>query len=310
MGIVMSRISIKYFPDAHNRSNDPVFYAFMFIRDTHTGIMPFRSGRSYPFEVKLKKEDNRDVRNRVASILGSIGRYEKRDLEEALWDAIDTLTHYLVANGEVYLEIVKSDSVEEDEYSKRLEFLPLGRVIRLPRSYLQVVPIASWKKIDKKYCKIPVSKIWHLKLPRRLGTPRHHRKMISKLNLLSKPMPEFVFKDNELGGSVKFDFMAHRHSKEVAVEHTTSNWGSIRSLSQVKGTTEYYYIVNRLQATYSQALIREHLIDQMNLLLERLDIDNKIFVEGLAGSSDIKKSIKLLEEGKIGFAEALESIEN
>lgn len=303
----MPRLSRAYFPNTER--TDLGSYVYMFTRDVHTGIMPFRNGSKYPFTVTLSRK-NRKLEEQLTKFLG-IGRSSSWSLEESLWDTVDTLSHYLASSGEVYLEIVHE--VEKDKsgiVGKNLVFLPLGKVIKLFGNYIQIVPIKNWIRGEKKFYAIPSERIWHIKLPRKLGTPRKHRKMLSRLKMLSEPMPKFAQDDGDLGISAKYDFMSHYRIRDLAIEHTTSNWGSIRSLSRIKGTTEYYYIVNRLQSAHSQALLREHILSETNKLFKNLGIKNSIRVEGLALSNEILDTIKKLEDGKIGFSEALKAIED
>lgn len=304
----MPRLSRAYFPNAEQ--DDSGHYVFMFTRDVHTGIMPFRNGGRYPFTVTLARK-NQNLEKQLKEFLG-IGMYgSKWQLDETIWDAVETLSQYLASFGEVYLEIVYEDDKAKAGISdKKLEFLPLGKIIRLFGNYIQLVPIKNWERGEKKFYVIPSNRIWHVKLPRKLGTPRQHRKMLKCLSALSEPMPEFALKDGDMGGSAKYDFMTHHHNKDIAVELTTNRWGSMRSLSQITGTTEYYYIVNRLQATYSQALLREHIVHQINDLLTKLGVKNGLKVEGLKTSADIKDTIKKLEKGEIGFGEAMDAIKD
>lgn len=303
----MPRLSRAYFPNTER--TDLGSYVFMFTRDVHTGIMPFRNGTKYPFTVSLRRK-NQNLEKELTRFL-DIGRSSGWSLEESLWDTVDTLSHYLASLGEVYLEIVHEDEKDKPGIAgKNLEFLPLGRVIKLFGNYIQIVPIKNWMPGEKKFYFIPSDRIWHIKLPRKLGNPRQHRKMLRSLRLLSEPMPKFAQSDGDLGASAKYDFISHYRNRDLAIEYTTSNWGSIRSLSQIKGTTEYYYIVNRMQSARSQALLREHILSETNKLLKNLGIKNSIRVEGLVSSSDILDAIKKLEEGKIGFSEALKAIED
>ena len=300
----MPRISRAYFPNAKHRDSDE-FYASMFTRDVHTGILPFRNGSKYPFSVSLSRK-NLSLEKQLTEFL-HIGQFGGWSLEESLWDAVETLSQYLATFGDVYLEIVYEDDKEAVGLTgKKLEFLPVGKVFKLYGRYVQVVPYSDWKRGEKKFYIIPSSRIWHIKLPRKLGTPRQHRKMLKRLNALSQPMPEFALKDGSLGSSVKYDFTNHRQNKDIAVEQTTSTWGSIRSLSRIQGTTEYYYIVNRLQATHSQALLREHIFSEVNKLLKRLGVKNSVKIDGLKSSVEILEAIKKLENGTVSFSEAMD----
>lgn len=303
----MTRLSRAYFPDTKRSDSEPALYAFMFIRDVHTGIMPYRTGGKYPYTANLARK-NQKISKEVAKFL-SIDHHDGILIDETLRETIETLSHHLATFGEVYLEVVYEDDTNKVGISdKKLVFLPLGKVIKVFGNYVQIVPLRNWQRGERKFYLIPSERIWHITLPRSLGTPRQHRKMLKKLNLLSEPTPKFTYDDGDLGSSAKYDFMAHHHTKDIALESITSSWGSIRSLSQIKGTTEYYYIVNRLQATYSQALLREHIIHKINDLLTRLGVKNSLKVEGLKTPSGIRNAISKLERGEIGFSEAMDAI--
>ena len=177
----MSRISRAYFPNTKRPSDSPSHYAFMFIRDVHTGIMPFRKGRDYPFEVKLTRK-NKKLEKLLNDFL-SIGERGSWSLDETIWEITDTLSHYLAALGETHLEVVYDDDKNQDGLAgKNLVFLPRSKISRVPGYYVQIVPLKDWKRGEKKVYLIPAERIWHVKLPRRLGTSRQHRRMLKKLN--------------------------------------------------------------------------------------------------------------------------------
>ena len=91
--------------------------------------------------------------------------------------------------------------------------------------------------------------------------------MLAELDRLSDPMPRFALEGKRLSADVGFDFAAHRHTMDVAGERATRRWGTIPSLQQIKGSTEYYFIARRLQFQHSQALLREHIVHELNGLL-------------------------------------------
>lgn len=305
----MSRLSRAYFPNKGRSEKEPVFYAYMFIRDVHTGIMPYRTGGKYPFNVSLSRK-NQSLEKRLIAFL-DLGQYRGWSLEESVWEAVETLSHYLSSFGEVYMEIVhEDDKPRKDVTDKKLAILPRGKIIKILGYYIQCVPVSNWERGEKKFYVIPSSRIWHIKLPRKLGSSRKHKKMLKMLNSLSELMPEFVLVDGKMGSSVNYDFSVHRFNKEVAVENATANWGSIRSLSRIKGTTEYYYILNRLKSTRSQATLREHILAELNKLLKRMVVNNQIKIEGLVKPEEITDAIQKLDRGEVGFSEALETIKD
>ena len=304
---MMSRISRAYFPNYRPSDLSSEYYASLFIRDVHTGIMPYKHQQNSGVVIELCKTDKK-LSDKLKDFL-YVGHYSAGwHLSETITDDIESISHYLVALGEEYFEIVDiTDKHQEGIVDKKLEHLPYGRVIRLFSYYIQLVPFSDWKRHEKKIYVIPADRIWHIKLPRALGSPRSHRRLLKKLAKLSLPMPEFTKKDGDLGQSAKYDFALHHDKKELAVEQLTAKWGSIPSLRQLKHTTEYYYIVHNLQFLYSQAVLREHILSEINKLIQRLGIDNEIVMSGIGVSTDIADAIKKLDKGEIGFSEALKS---
>ncbi len=301
----MSRISRGYFPSSAGRSSETGHIAFMFTRDLPLGMMPFRSRRSgSSFSARLATP-NPQLERQLKDVLHVRG-YGGHDLGDALIDFVHDTTQYLGANGEMYFEIVDDGSNGDVLAGKSLELLPHGKVLRLFNKYAQLVPFKDWKKGEPKVIFIPAKKIWHLTLPSQLGSPRRQRRLIRKLKLMAEPMPKFASKDGKLGNSAQYDFMLDHKRKDLAVEYITHDWGSIPSLRQIKGTTEYYYIVHSMQFSYSQALIREHILKEINGLLARLGTKNTIKVEGLPVAKDINDAILNLQKGEIGFKEAVE----
>lgn len=301
----MPRISRGYFPNQKSSDLSSSFYPSILIRDVHTGIVPYRSSRDPSFKVKLARR-NQSLEGKLKDFF-YVGQYSSWNFTETITDAIETLAHYLAIFGDVYLEIADAgDEHKKGVTDKTLEFLPRGLVFKFFNKYLQIVPIRNWKPKEKKFYIIPSERIWHLKMPRELGTPRQHRRLLGRLKRLSETMPEFTRKDEDLGGSAKYDFVLHHDKKELAVELLTRKWGSIPSLRQIKHTTEYYYIVHRLQFLRSQALMREHICREFNEVLKQCGVNNMVIIEGLVLSSDIEDVINKLNKGEVGFGKALE----
>lgn len=303
----MSRISKAYFPNYRPTDLSSEFYASIFIRDVHTGIMPYKHQRNSSVVIELCKTDKK-LSEKLKDFL-YVGHYSAGwHLSETITDSIEAIAHYLVALGEEYFEVVDtSDKHKDGITSKKLERLPYGKVIKVFNNYVQLVPLSDWRRNEKKFYIIPADRIWHIKIPRKLGTPRSHRRLLKRLAKLSVPMPEFTNKDGDLGQSAKYEFVLHHDKKELAVEQLMVKWGSIPSLRQLKHTTGYYYIVHNLQFLRSQAILREHILSEINDLIQRLGIDNKIMMSGVGVATDIEAAIKKLDKGEIGFSEALKT---
>src|SRR5205814_3516929 len=167
----MSRISRAYFPSSASSRSEIMHYAFMFTRDLPLGLMPFRSRRrGTAFNAKLARP-NAQLETQLRTFL-HVGGYGGHDLPDAIIEFVDDAAQYLGAHGEMYFEIVDDDSGSSVLAGKSLEILPQGKVLHLFGKYIQLVPIKDWKKSEPKAIFIPAKNIWHLTLPKKLGSPR------------------------------------------------------------------------------------------------------------------------------------------
>lgn len=296
----MTRISQRSFPN-YTRKNNPDYNgeAWMLTRDIELGIVPYRSSKGAEFNVRLTEADT-EAEMRLCKLLKV--HHEEFNLTDAYITFVHDITPYLTKYGELYFEISGDGQKEE------LDIIPLGPMLHISKKYYQIVPFEDWKGNDRKIIPISDKHVWHLKLPLLLGSPKAHRRLLGKIQTLSEPVPKFFFDDGVLGKSVGYDFMYHRKLKELARENLTRKWGSIPSLGQLSGTTEYYYIVHSLRFKCAQALIREHITSELNsILLRKVGLDNSIEVVGLPSSESILQALKKLEDGEIDFAEALDA---
>jgi hypothetical protein len=168
--------------------------------------MPYRVGdRESEFAVRVDPEDH-DVGAWIAVLLGARDRrwYE---LEDALCEFVREVAATLALEGEAFFEIVGSPRrCGEGLPDIALARLPFGRVVSVPSKYLQVVPKHLWHTHGA-WVALPKDAVWHVALPRRLGSPRQHRRLIRRLNAVSDVVPEFALEDNQYGGSVPgYDF--------------------------------------------------------------------------------------------------------
>jgi hypothetical protein len=295
--------SVRFFPSRSGSA--PTERAFLFTRDVPLGIMPIRGSDSRgEYRAELEPA-SQEVSEWLRGFL-HIGQFEGPTLDQALVEFVESASQHLAYAGCMFNELVSGD--EPGDLPKRLSPLPPGRIRYLPGRYLQVVPREDREALDgHRWFVVPSEDMWHLSLPRALGTPRMHRRMLKTLERLSLLVPPFAMQAGDLGRAHSYDFSVHRKATELALERATNRWGTIPSLFQVEGTTEYFLFARRLQWQRSQALLREHLFDQLNRLLSRLAIPHRLVVSGLPTSSDIAATIEKLHAGEVDVADAMAS---
>lgn len=292
-----SRRSLNYFPS--REGTIPGGHAFLLARDIPSAIMPIRGSRTNPeFGVELAPSGKEDW---LVQFL-DVERYGRESLEETIVQFVEVAADYIGHYGDFFQEILFSDS----EPSKLVR-LPPGRMVSVPRSVLQIVPRADRAELGKSFVSIPRNRIWRISLPHGLGSARSYRRLLRRLAALSDPsMPDFALKDLGHGRSVGYEFSAQHEAAERLMERAMRRLGSVPSLqSPVGDSTEYFYISRRVQFRHSQALLREHIIAELNGLLRRLGISATVVVSGLVTSAQLAETARRLHQGEISFEDTL-----
>ncbi|MGZ4402430.1 MAG: hypothetical protein ACXVRI_06240 [Gaiellaceae bacterium] len=297
-----TRYAVGYFPS--REGSVPSGHAFLLARDIPLGILPIRGTRDHSgFSVEVMPADS-EREARLCHLL-HIGQYEHHSLDEALIEFADTAANYIGYFGEVYFEII----FDAEGEPLQLDPLPPGRVVRVPGRYVQVIGKRDRNALGvSRFVPIPAERIWRLALPRSLGSARHHRRLLRRLERLSSRMPEFALQSPDLGRSAGFEFTAMRDASDRLQEQATRRWGTVPSVQRPVGTsTEYFFIARRLAFLQAQAKLREHMIARLNELLQRLDIPHSIAVSGIPTAADIATTLGQLHRGEVSFAEALDA---
>lgn len=296
-----NRYARGYLPHAESRRSEMQSMSFMFTRDLQQGIMPSSYSRETPdYKVELKNKDQ-EVEKQLIELLDT-SRSPVDDLNEVVAEFIDTCTVYMSYWGEIVFEILRD---ETSGNPKKLDPLPLNTVKTILGQHIQLIPKQDVADDGKRLLRLPSRHIWRIALPHGLGSVQKHRKMIRHLNELSNTTPPFTFEGLDFGARDGFEFDYRHMSTDIAIEQCTRRFGTIPSLGQLKYTMEYYFIAKRIQSALAKALLREHIIKELNSLLARLDIDNSLVVSGIPTAKEIRAIAEELRQGKISFAKAI-----
>jgi hypothetical protein len=298
----VKRYALGYFPS--REGSTPGGHAYLLARDIPLGILPIRGTRGRPgFCVELQPADSE--RERWLCRFLHIGQFEHRSLDEAIVEFVDTAAMYIGYFGEVTFEIL----FDAERKPFELDPLPRGRIVRVPGRYLQVIGKRDRQALNVgRFVPIPADHIWRLRLPKALGTPWRHRQLLRRLEHLSNPMPDFAMKSGDLGQSAGFEFSTMREASDRLQERATKRWGTILSFQRPVGnSTEYFFIARRLAFYQAQAVLREHIIAQLNELLARLEVPHSIVVSGIPTATEIDQTLKRMHRGEVSFAAALDA---
>jgi hypothetical protein len=294
------RISRAYFQDTDHPRPELSGKSFLLWRDLQNGMMRLPGARGH-VQVSLRSNDEH-LEDWVVGLI-DIGAFERGSLAEAIPAFVEQVANHLGYDGEGFFEIVSGEG-DGELPPTMLAPLPSGVVRRRGTVFLQVLPAKDRLPGEPEAIRIPTARMWHIRLPSELGTPKQHRATLIALSR-QEPIPGFALQDGQLGAREGYEFAVHRRASDIATERSTRAWGTIPSLQQVAGTTQFYYIARQLQFLRSQALVREHVIAELNKLLVRLGASASIRVEGLPTAAVIAEYIAKLENGETSFTLAL-----
>ncbi|MEW8375017.1 MAG: hypothetical protein AB2722_14005 [Candidatus Thiodiazotropha sp.] len=272
-------------PDAH-----------MFTEDIHMAIMPIggRTDKQKEFAVEFQGEAPECERAKV--IIGELGEFNRHDAAGMLCDAVDNIARYLAWEGQAVFEII------EDGEQVYINGFTTKNLFKLFNWYLQIIPPGDWDLWKRKLTFVSEKKIWKVEIPHELGGVWGYKNVLRKLRKYNRLGPNFYRQDLERGITAKdFDFSKYVRSGEIYFNRVTHTWGwNRRDWSQDK-CTEFYSFYKMLSFRRAQALLREHIIQEINLLLDRLSVKCKLVVTGLPTSDEIQTIRDDMQKGVLSF---------
>jgi hypothetical protein len=299
--------AIRLFPSLSG-SYESHFYEHMFIQDIHIGVMPIggRSVRRKDFDVSF--QGNEQAVNSAKRLCLSLGEYnsEYSPIKEIISDTVENIAKNLSWVGISFYEIINNPG---DQACPYLHWFTEKRMIKIPGWYLQITPKNDFSFIHKRTSWIRKSDVWCIKIPTKLGGYHGYKKLLSSLRKTNSLAPKFAQDRIELIQSTPgFDFTDYNANLAIMVNRLTGKWGWNRRDSSDDYSTEFYSIYKYLSLDLSKAILREHIISELNKLLKRLRIECSIQVVGLSTVKDIQQIRDGLFDGKTDFNKVFDSV--
>lgn len=268
----------------------------MFTEDVHLAIMPIggRTDKQQEFAVEFQG-DAPDC-ERAKEVVGELGEFDRYDTAGMVCDAVDNVARHLALEGRAVFEIIY------DEEQIYLNGLTTKNLIKAFNWYLQLIPPGDWELWKRKFTFASKRKIWKVEMPQELGGVWGYKNVLRKLRRYNHLGPDFYRQDLERGITAKdFDFSKYVRSGEIYYNRITHAWGwNRRDWSQAK-CTEFYSFYKMLSFRYAQALLREHILDEINRLLSRLSINSKLVVTGIPTAKEIMQIRNDMQKGELSF---------
>jgi hypothetical protein len=288
---------ISHFPSLSEYKTDSNVH--MFTQDVHLAVMPIGGKTENHPEFDIKLEGNDKDFERTLTLCSSLAQYERYDLVEVICDAVEQVALHLAWYGYAVHEIINDD---EDNSKYYLYSFTSKSLYRFLGYFIQWVPKKDYEYFKKHYVIIPSKDIWEISMPSILGGTSGYKRMLSGLKRFEHIGPKFWRNDLENQIQTKgYNFQEYVRNTEIYYTKITKRWGWNRRDYSQRNCTEFFTIYKGITFRWAQAVLREHIISEINKLLPRLQVDAKIIVSGIPSSADILRIRQELIKGKVDF---------
>lgn len=288
------------FPSSGRREM-PGFYAHMFTEDVHIGIMGYRANNAGEGHREIRVEGEEEAVMAAEALCASLARPARHTISKTIELAIESIALHLAWYGKSVYEISRGGVNEVF-----LQIVPPRHLIRVPRAFVQLVPRADrqWSK-GQRYAVLPISEAWVIRMPKTLGGVHGYRRLLALLNTFSGTGPEFWTRDLQAGKvNSDFSYSDYRRMQATSVARLTRAWGWNRRDTSNNFDTEFFYFYRSLRFRRGQAILRDHIVAELNHLLSRLAISARIVLEGYPSPAGINDLIKAASSGVLHYADA------
>jgi hypothetical protein len=287
----------RYFPSLRERDKGS---SFMFVQDVSLGIAPYRrSHEGMELRVDCIEED----KARLMKVLSSLGRYERYNLNGAVEGAIQEIATHVSWSGKAFYEIVRTGT----NAVVLLNFTS-ERLFDCYFFLVQVVPRKDRELYDnRRFVFLRKRRVWAVSIPAELGGSREYSRILRRLARYGLVAPRFWQSDptkDWLG--VSYNVTEYHRNKAIYETWSTNRWGWNRRDGSQNYWTEYMYFHRSLAFRKSQAVLREHIVQQLNSLFGFLGIRATISLSGKLNSKELAEVATELRDGRINFKNALD----
>lgn len=312
----ITRKFIQYIPQnrRYHRGDDEFsFNNYMFAEDVKTHLIPY-SDDAGKFEIVGGELDEK---NKILILFDNLSQFSNREITEFFIDVFRGIGSRIAHHGRIYCEIsqaevnVKAKSNSSNNISlPYLETIP-GIKIKFGKSAVQLFPMLEMKSRKKIFVRIPKMNAWIIDPPKILGGYKGYILQKLKLSQSSATYPKYIKNNVEKMVSDKNLNISDFHKQKTILKmSSTKKWGWHGRL-QLGGTdnfSEYYNFYKQLTFDLAMAILREHILDEINKLLKNLKYSSRLTMIGFHTPNEVQEKIDLLDKGEIVFEDVMDFI--
>jgi hypothetical protein len=274
-------------------------HVYILREELHLGLLPYGgSSASYPnFNVEISGNDL----EKAKFILNSLTNYPETNVTRLVCDVVNALGNQLSYSG-----VIRHEIVESEHYF--LSHIPEQSFYDLRYFFIQVVPKQQREFINKSFIFKEAKYVWTLTFPEKVCHWKDYRKILKGLAENTNMTPPHVDPAGLAQSSIDFNFETYNKETTKYIYKILNGIGGNQRESRPELVTEFYLVHRMLRLNLSKNLIREYIIDELNSLFLRLNLDAKIIISELPTSKCVEELISDIELGKKGLNEALSII--
>lgn len=236
-------------------------------------------------------------------------KYWRRDLASVLTDFIEDTAQSMALDGRALFEIVRGPKHERLQRQRWFKFIHFpDRWLRRRRNlYIQEGPLWDHTEGDPYHrVELPADSVLEIRLPSGIGESATQRRFLQTLNDLDTLSVMWPYQDMAEGkASPPFSFSDYRKNTYAKIARLTRLWGWYARNLWREDTLEYYQMYRILLFRRTLALLRGHILKELNGRLSELGMPGKLIIQGLPTMRDIDHILDELREGSMNFEEAL-----
>lgn len=265
--------------------------------ELHSGVLPIggRSRNQQNFDVELIGQDLEIA----MKTLSSLERANRQNVKESVCDVVNNLAQDLTYSGFIRYEIVE----QEEGFS--LHYIPEKCFYDIGIAGVQVIPHQQQDHVKKVIIARSKKHIWKLTFPPKICSWKRYRNILDALAKNTSLIPPQIDLSELYEPSLGFDMNWYNRESKKYIYSILNDIGGTQKENSLSNITEFYLINRMIRLNLSKVLLREHMVDEINLLFNRLKIDSRIIIKGLPTSNDVHEALNELQEGNIGVDEAL-----
>ena len=294
---------VRFFPSKQARETRPALNVHMFKEDI-ARLMPYRiyDGRKN-LHVRFHGSDT--DRGRALNVLQALSEHSHGSDVDIVCRVIDEIAKLISWEGRAQFELLPCQ-----DGSVFFHSITSVNMVKVLGFAIQFVPAKDRKFWGGGRFRFASEKaLWSIDIPEGLGGRRRYIKTLKRLGRFDNLGPMF-FQNDITSGLVeaKFDQKQYIRANNIFKSRETRQWGWNYRDWSTDGCTEFYNFHRRLTVESAKSIFREHILSELNKLLQRMHIKCAISVEGLLTIPEIGHLKRDLIAGEISFSELLDRI--